>query len=129
MGINRMILIGTLITASGMLLCIGMFLFTAPIPLSFFGCVCFMGVGNGMVLPNATSGMMSVRPQLAGSASGIGGMIMTAGGALIATGTTTILIPGTGALPMLFIMLTCTILSSLTITYVIKRSRNLSFAN
>lgn len=129
MGINRMILIGTLITASGMLLCIGMFLFTAPIPLSFFGCVCFMGVGNGMVLPNATSGMMSVRPQLAGSASGIGGMIMTAGGALIATGTTTILIPGTGALPMLFIMLTCTILSSLTITYVIKRSKNLSFAN
>jgi DHA1 family bicyclomycin/chloramphenicol resistance-like MFS transporter len=112
-----------------MLLCIGMFLFTTPIPLSFFGCVCFMGVGNGMVLPNATSGMMSVRPQLAGSASGIGGMIMTAGGALIATGTATILIPGTGALPMLFIMLTCTILSSLTITYVIKRSKNLSFAN
>jgi DHA1 family bicyclomycin/chloramphenicol resistance-like MFS transporter len=30
------------------------------------------GLGNGMVLPNATSGMLSVRPHLAGTASGLG---------------------------------------------------------
>lgn len=128
-GVNKMILTGTLITALGMLLCISLFLFTIPIPLSFFGCVSFMGIGNGMVLPNSTSGMMSVRPHLAGSASGIGGTINTAGGASIATATSAILIPGTGTLPLLFIMLASTILSILTIIYVIKRSKDLSIAN
>ena len=128
-GVNKMILTGTLITTLGMLLCISLFLFTIPIPLSFFGCVSFMGIGNGMVLPNSTSGMMSVRPHLAGSASGIGGTINTAGGASIATATSAILIPGTGTLPLLFIMLASTILSVLTITYVIKRAKDLSIAN
>lgn len=128
-GVNKMILTGTLITALGMLLCISLFLFTIPIPLSFFGCVSFMGIGNGMVLPNSTSGMMSVRPHLAGSASGIGGTINTAGGASIATATSAILVPGTGTLPLLFIMLASTILSVLTITYVIKRAKDLSIAN
>jgi DHA1 family bicyclomycin/chloramphenicol resistance-like MFS transporter len=128
-GVNKMILTGTLITALGMLLCISLFLFTIPIPLSFFGCVSFMGIGNGMVLPNSTSGMMSVRPHLAGSASGIGGTINTAGGASIATATSAILIPGTGTLPLLFIMLASTILSVFTITYVIKRTKDLSISN
>jgi DHA1 family bicyclomycin/chloramphenicol resistance-like MFS transporter len=128
-GVNKMIVTGTLITALGMLLCISLFLFTIPIPLSFFGCVSFMGIGNGMVLPNSTSGMMSVRPNLAGSASGIGGTINTAGGASIATATSAILIPGTGALPLLCIMLASTIMSILTITYVIKRAKDLSIAN
>jgi DHA1 family bicyclomycin/chloramphenicol resistance-like MFS transporter len=128
-GVNKMILTGTLITALGMLLCISLFLFTIPIPLSFFGCVSFMGIGNGMVLPNSTSGMMSVRPHLAGSASGIGGTINTAGGASIATATSAILIPGTGTLPLLFIMLASTILSVFTIAYVIKRTKDLSIAN
>ena len=82
-----------------------------------------------MVLSNATSGMMSVRPHLSGSASGIGGTINTAGGALIATATSAILIPGTGTLPLLIIMLASTIMSILTITYVIKRAKDLSLAN
>ena len=73
--------------------------------------------------------MMSVRPHLAGSASGIGGTINTAGGASIATATSAILIPGTGTLPLLFIMLASTILSIFTITYVIKRTKDLSIAN
>jgi DHA1 family bicyclomycin/chloramphenicol resistance-like MFS transporter len=88
-----------------------------------------MGVGNGMVLPNAQSGMMSVRPHLAGSASGIGGTIITAGGALIAVGTGAILVPGTGALPILFIMLMSSLLSIMTITYVAKRAKGLNVAN
>jgi hypothetical protein len=43
----------------------------------------FVGLGNGMVLPNATSGMLSVRPHLAGTASGLGGAIMLGGGAAL----------------------------------------------
>ena len=129
LGINRMILTGTIITAVGMTFCILLFLFTIPIPLSFFGCVCFMGLGNGMVLPNATAGMMSVRPHLAGSASGIGGTINTAGGASIATATGAILTPSTGILPLLLIMLACTIMSIISISYVVRRAKELDFAN
>ena len=129
LGINRMILTGTIITAVGMTFCIFLFLFTIPIPLSFFGCVCFMGLGNGMVLPNATAGMMSVRPHLAGSASGIGGTINTAGGAAIATATGAILTPSTGILPLLLIMLACTIMSIISISYVVHRVKELDFAN
>mgnify|MGYP006139510605 FL=1 len=129
LGINRMILTGTIITAVGMTFCILLFLFTVPIPLSFFGCVCFMGLGNGMVLPNATAGMMSVRPHLAGSASGIGGTINTAGGAAIATATGAILTPSTGILPLLLIMLACTIMSIISISYVVRRAKELDFAN
>mgnify|MGYP001990100383 FL=1 len=129
LGINRMILTGTIITAVGMTFCILLFLFTIPIPLSFFGCVCFMGLGNGMVLPNATAGMMSVRPHLAGSASGIGGTINTAGGAAIATATGVILTPSTGILPLLLIMLACTIMSIISISYVVRRVKELDFAN
>jgi DHA1 family bicyclomycin/chloramphenicol resistance-like MFS transporter len=110
-------------------LSIGLFLFTDAQPISFFGCVCFMGLGNGMVLPNATAGMMSVRPHLAGSASGIGGTINTGGGALIAIGTGAILVPGTSALSLLMIMLASTSLSILTIIYVIKRTSALEIAN
>ena len=129
LGINRMILTGTIITAVGMTFCILLFLFTIPVPLSFFGCVCFMGLGNGMVLPNATAGMMSVRPHLAGSASGIGGTINTAGGAAIATATGAILTPSTGILPLLLIMLACTIMSIISISYVVRRAKELDFAN
>lgn len=129
LGINRMILTGTIITAVGMTFCILLFLFTVPIPISFFGCVCFMGLGNGMVLPNATAGMMSVRPHLAGSASGFGGTINTAGGATIATATGAILTPSTGILPLILIMLACTIMSIISISYVVRRAKELDFAN
>ncbi len=47
-------------------------------PLVFFGAIALMGLGNGMVLPNANAGMMSVRPELAGTASGLGGALAVA---------------------------------------------------
>ena len=48
--------------------------------LAFFGFTVFIGVGNGLTLPSANAGIMSVRPELAGAAAGIGGSLMTLGG-------------------------------------------------
>ena len=45
-------------------------------PFSFFFFMTVVGIGNGLVPPNATAGMLSVRPKLAGTASGLGGAIM-----------------------------------------------------
>ena len=124
-GVDKMAFIGAIVTAFAMTLCLCLFLFTNPIPISFFGCVCIMGLGNGMVIPNANAGMMSVRPHLAGSASGIGGTINTGGGAIIATVTAAVLTLGSGALPLIFIMLGSCLMTILTIFYVIKRTKKL----
>ena len=124
-GVDKMAFIGAIITAFAMTLCLCLFLFTTPIPTSFFGCVCIMGLGNGMVIPNANAGMMSVRPHLAGSASGIGGTINTGGGAIIAAVTAAVLTLGAGALPLIFIMLGSCLMTILTIFYVIKRTKKL----
>ena len=42
-----------------------------------------LGVGNGMTLPNATAGIVNVKPQMAGSASGLGGTIQLGLSAII----------------------------------------------
>ena len=43
----------------------------------------FMGLGNGMVIPNATAGALSIRPDLAGTASGLSGAMMIGFGAAL----------------------------------------------
>ena len=52
-------------------------------PLSLFGPAFFTGVGNGMTLPSANAGIVSVKPHLAGSASGLGGALQIGGGAAL----------------------------------------------
>ena len=124
-GINPMILFGTLVTSGGLaalafLLAAGL----APAWI-FFGFFAFVGIGNGMVLPNATAGMLSVRPHLAGTASGLGGAIMIGGGAALAGLAGTLLKPGSTAWPLLIIMLTSSFLSIVAILYVIRRARQI----
>ncbi|MGV6839626.1 MAG: multidrug effflux MFS transporter [Planktomarina sp.] len=122
-GVNKMILIGASFSSLGMILALVLMQMPNPLPVSFFGPVALVGLGNGMTLPNATSGMMSVRPHLAGSASGIGGTIMTGGGAILAAFTGMILVPGVGAEPLILIMLACSLLPFAAITYVQRRSK------
>jgi hypothetical protein len=65
-------------------------------PLPFFGLMISVGLGNGILLPNANAGMLSVRPQLAGSASGLGGAIMIGGGAALSALAGVVLTLGRG---------------------------------
>jgi DHA1 family bicyclomycin/chloramphenicol resistance-like MFS transporter len=64
-----------------------------------------VGLGNGLTLPSANAGTVSVRPHLAGSASGLGGAMMIGGGAALAAIAGALLGPGTGPWPLLAIML------------------------
>ncbi len=123
MGVNRMILTGAIITLAGLSLqatMLGTGLATAFV---FFGCFVFVGIGNGMVLPNATAGMLSVRPHLAGTASGLGGAIMIGGGAALSALAGLLLVPGSGAWPLVLIMLGSAIASLLAVLAVIHRER------
>ncbi len=125
MGINRMILIGCLIGFGGMALLLALSLSIGLTPLIFFGCFVFTGLGNGMLLPSATSGMMSVRPHLAGTASGIGGAILIGGGAALSALAGALLTPDSGGMPLIWLLFTTTGLSLLPLFYVVRRERQL----
>jgi DHA1 family bicyclomycin/chloramphenicol resistance-like MFS transporter len=125
-GINGMIVWGTILSATGLTLSLLLFLVGLKTALSFFGFMTFVGLGNGMVLPNATSGMLSVRPHLAGTASGLGGAIMIGGGAALSALAGALLTGGNGAYPLILIMLTTSILAVFSILYTIRRERQVN---
>jgi DHA1 family bicyclomycin/chloramphenicol resistance-like MFS transporter len=125
-GINRMIFWGTILSAAGLLMSLFLFLAGFKTALVFFGFMTFVGLGNGMVLPNATSGMLSVRPHLAGTASGLGGAIMIGGGAALSALAGALLTGGNGAYPLIWIMLVTSLMAVASIVYTIRRERRVT---
>ncbi|NVO54510.1 multidrug effflux MFS transporter [Rhodobacteraceae bacterium B1Z28] len=124
-GVNRMVLWGSVLNALGVALSAVIFLAGFGTALSFFGFMTFVGVGNGMTIPNATSGALSVRPHLAATASGLSGAIMLGGGAGLSALAGVLLTKETGAMPLLWLMLTTALLAIAAITTVIRRERQL----
>lgn len=122
-GMNRMMLAGSVITAAPLLAALLVDLAGAQSALVFFGSVAFMGMGNGMLLPNANAGMMSVRPELAGTASGLGGSMAVAGGAALAALAAAFLHDDSGAAPLLAIMAAVALGSILCTLWVMARAR------
>lgn len=122
-GVNRMVLYGALLTVIGMALLLVLDLAGLHHPFVFFGFMVFIGLGNGILLPNANAGMLSVRPALAGSAAGLGGAFMIGGGAALSAVASFILSPGSGALPLIILMLLTTAASALCAIWVIARAR------
>ena len=124
-GVNRMVFWGCWLNAIGVALSAALFLTGLGTALSFFGLMTFVGVGNGMTIPNATSGALSVRPHLAATASGLSGAIMLGGGAGLSALAGALLTHETGAMPLLWLMLATSGLGICAIVSVIRRERNL----
>jgi len=125
-GVNRMILFGTLIATLGISCSLALFYLGFGSPFVFFAFMPAIGMGNGMTLPNANAGMLSVRPNLAGSAAGLGGALLVGGGAIISALSGSLLTIETGAFPLLWLMVISSILSFVMILYVIRRERSLA---
>ncbi|MFQ1700132.1 multidrug effflux MFS transporter [Loktanella agnita] len=126
MGINKMALIGTIITLCGLSVSTLLTLTGIDQPLTFFGFCTFLGLGNGMMLPNVMAGSISVRPHLAGTASGLGGAIMIGGGAGLSQLAGSILTVETGTLPLQLLMLIVSLLAMLAILFVIWREKQIA---
>lgn len=124
-GVNTMVLWGTLISTLGMGLSLIVSYGGHSSPLVFFGFMSLVGIGNGMTIANATAGMLSVRPHLAGTASGLGGAIMIGGGAGLSALAGALLKPGRGEFPLVWIMFVTSVLAVIAILYVIRRERQL----
>jgi DHA1 family bicyclomycin/chloramphenicol resistance-like MFS transporter len=125
-GINRMIQTGALITSAGMLLALAISLAGYGSAVKFFGLCTFVGIGNGLVMPNATAGMLSVRPHLAGTASGLGSAILIGGGAALSAFAGVALGWGTGDAPLLIIMAISACLGYISIRFVVAREKRLA---
>lgn len=122
-GVNRMMMIGNLLGVGGVVLSIALFSSGLMHPLSLFGPTALIGIGNGMVLPNSNAGMVSVRPHLAGSASGLGGTLQIGLGAALAFAAGALLTPESGPMPLLWVMLCSMAAAVLSTSYVIYVQR------
>jgi DHA1 family bicyclomycin/chloramphenicol resistance-like MFS transporter len=120
-GINRMAIVGTAIIIAGLGTSLALGLVGIQHPLIFFGFCSFLGLGNGIALPNVTAGLLSVRPHLAGTASGLGSSLMVGGGAALAQYASTLLNAETGVLPLQWLMFSTAVASLLCVLFVIWR--------
>ncbi|MEM8633066.1 MAG: multidrug effflux MFS transporter [Pseudomonadota bacterium] len=125
-GINQLIFWGCLTCAGGMALALALFFLGQGTALVFFASMTFIGLGNGLAIPNATAGMLSVRPHLAGTASGLGGALMIGGGAALSALAGTLLTVETGAIPLLVLMLASSVAGLACVGLVILRERRLA---
>ncbi len=121
-GINTMSLAGVVITSLGMGVSLIISLAGVQSPWFFFGFCVFLGMGNGMMIPNVTAGLLSVRPHLAGTASGLGGAMMIGGGAAMSQMAGAWLTVESGTIPLQWMMLITSLLSVASILFVIHRA-------
>lgn len=81
-GLTRMIVMGNIISVIGVTGAVTLAFFPLAHPLGLFGPMLVVGIGNGLSLPNCVAGSVSVRPDLAGTASGLSGAFQIGSGAL-----------------------------------------------
>lgn len=124
-GMNRMILLGSTLIVGGMVLSLILSELEIGGHYAFFGTMIFVGLGNGMTIPCANAGMLSVRPHLAGTASGLGGAMMIGGGAALSALAGGMLSPESGATPLIWIMMLCGVAGGIAILGVMRRERRL----
>lgn len=114
-GIDRLIRWGLLIELVGAVGC-ALILACAPAntPAMLFIPQVIISFGNGLMLPNALSGAIGVRPQASGAASGMTGFMQMALGAVCAQAISHVLaeIPSALPLPLVTIALLCVALAT-----------------
>lgn len=118
-GITRMMLSGNVIAIIGIVTAIVLIYAGAESAYAFFVPLSLIGVGNGVTLPSANAGMVSVQPHLAGSASGLGGAMTIGGGAALSVLASSVLSKEDGTWPLLLVMLATGLVALLT-TYVVR---------
>ena len=102
-GTHPMIIAGCVLQIAGLLAAALFFGLGATHPTALFGPMFFVSIANGLVLPSALAGAISVRPDLAGAASGFAGSMQIGLGAVMAPVVSGLL--AETAWPMLLLML------------------------
>ena len=82
-----------------------------------------VGFASGLALPSGFSGAVSVRPDIAGAASGLSGAAQIGAGAVLSAAAGAVLTGRDSAMPMLWLMLAASILSLLLAMAIYRRNR------
>jgi DHA1 family bicyclomycin/chloramphenicol resistance-like MFS transporter len=80
-----------------------------------------IGVGNGLLLPTSVAGAVSIRPQVAGTASGATGFIQMAIGAAAAQLGGNVIAHAQDAMPMLLLMLAFGVATAVAVWALVRR--------
>ena len=123
LGMGVLMLAGRLVAVVAIALALGAFAAGVSHPLALFGLTVFVGLGNGLTLPSANAGALSVRPALAGTAAGLGGALSMAFGAVLSTLTALVVerAPTPGAL--LALIMGCVLLSAAAAFVAVRQAR------
>jgi MFS transporter, DHA1 family, multidrug resistance protein len=96
---------GRIVACAGLLLGLTLYLAGVDHLLALFGPCMFVGVSNGLTMPSANAGAISVRPKLTGSAAGLAGAISIAGGATMSSAAAAVLTEENARYALLLVML------------------------
>lgn len=123
LGMGVLMLAGRVVALAAIALALVVFAAGVSHPLALFGLTIFVGLGNGLTLPSANAGALSVRPALAGTAAGLSGALSMALGAVLSTLTAVVVerSPTTGAL--LAIIMGCVLLSLVAAWVAVRQAR------
>ncbi len=103
--LNTTLIAGRIIACAGLLLGLALYISGVDHVTALFGPCMFVGISNGLTMPSANAGAISVRPKLTGSAAGLAGAITVMGGAVMSTITGAVLTEDNARVGLLFVML------------------------
>lgn len=121
--LTTMMIAGRIVACTGLAVGLGLLLAGMVHAVTLFGACMFVGVGNGLSTPSSSAGAASVRPELAGSASGLAGALAGAVGAVMSTITGAILTVDNGPFLLLGMMLLSSSLALVAALYVLWLDR------
>ncbi|NYH16373.1 Bcr/CflA subfamily drug resistance transporter [Paraburkholderia bryophila] len=109
---------GRVVACMGPVIALVLYLVGVRHAVALFGPCMLVGVGNGLSNPCAHAGAVSVRPELAGSASGLAGAMTIAGGSALSSVTGAVLTENNAAYAPLCLMLLSSLIALLAALYV-----------
>ena len=123
LGMGVLLMSGRAVSVAAMALALVLFAAGVSHPLALFGLTVFVGLGNGLTLPAANAGTLSVRPVLAGTAAGLSGALSMALGAVLSTLTAVVVERYTTPGALLAIIMACVLLSMVAALVAIRLER------
>ncbi|MEC5291676.1 multidrug effflux MFS transporter [Aurantimonas sp. C2-6-R+9] len=104
LGIKNLMVVGAALTVAATALSLALIGGGFLSPLTLFGPMLLVGVGNGLALPSATAGGVSVRPEAAGAAAGLLGACQIGLGAISSILAAILATGPSGAVGLLLLM-------------------------
>lgn len=121
--LTTMMIAGRIVACAGLLVGLALFLAGIVNAISLFGATVFVGIGNGLTMPSSNAGALSVRPELAGSASGLSGALTVGAGAVLSSITGAILTEEHGVYELVSMMLFCSAMALVAALTVLRIDR------